>query len=47
MADPREETVVEPAEHVHAEHPDRALLVAGLVVVLVLLICVLMFLVAS
>ena len=47
MADQREEPVVEPAEHVQAERPDRALLVAGLIVVLVLLVCVLMFLVAS
>jgi hypothetical protein len=47
MADPREEPVVDQAQHVQADLPDRALLVAGLVVVLVLLICVLMFLVAS
>ena len=47
MADSREEPAAEPAEHIQAEHPDRALLVAGLVVVLVLLVCVLMFLVAS
>jgi hypothetical protein len=47
MADPRDEPMVEAIEPVRAERPDRALLVAGLVVVLILLVCVLMFLVAS
>jgi hypothetical protein len=47
MADPRDEPIVEATEPFRSERPDRALLVAGLIVVFLLLVFVLMFLVAS
>jgi hypothetical protein len=47
MADPGQTPVVAPVADPEPARPDRALLAAGLIITLALLICVLMFLVAS